>query len=166
MQNQLLFSNLFALEECARFQPNSRSWQNEIGCAPLGGLTASPMGYLLDMRSHAAMGDLRPVDSLTMQTRKGSGMAGTGGLGMGIDTVTGIRRFAEVGGIMRQETRPATAQIQIGDYSNIGSSGTTGTFKKINTGSHSRLGGLPPLPKASAPPGRASADPGGGPTAS
>lgn len=164
MQSQLLFSNLFALEECACLQPNSRSWQNENGFAPLGGLTASPMGYFLGMRSHDVMGELRPVDGLVMQP----GMAGNGGLGMGTDTLTlaGKGRLAKAGGIMRQETRPVTAQIQIGDYNNIRSSGTTGTFKKINTGSHSRLGGLPPLTKASAPPGRASADPGGGPTAS
>ena len=168
MQHTLLISNDFALEECASLQPNSCSWQNEIGCAPLGGFTASSMGYLLAMRPHATTGDLRPVDNFTMQTCKGHGMAGTGSMGMDNDSfvVPGNRRFAEAGGMMRQETRPATAQIQIGDYSNIGSSGTTGTFKKINTGSHSRLGGLPPLTKASAPPGRASADPGGGPTAS
>ena len=160
MQSQLLFSNPFALEECACLQPNSRSWQNENGFAPLGGFTASPMAYLLGMRSYAVMGGLRPVDGFSMQT----GMTGNGGPGMGTDAfaIIGKRAFAGVGGFMR----PITAHIQIGDYNNIGSSGTTGTFKKINTGSHSRLGGLPPLTKASAPPGRASADPGGGPTAS
>ncbi len=168
MQNQLLFSKLFALEECASFQPNSRSWQNEIGIAPLGGFTAFPMGYLLGMRLHDTLGDLRPVDGLCKYNCPGSGRAGHGSHGMAISTfpIVGMRSFAEAAGIMRQENRLVTAQTRIGGYNNISSYGTTGTFKKINTGSHSRLGGLPPLTKASAPPGRASADPGGGPTAS
>lgn len=164
---QLLSSNLFALEECASLQPNSRSWHNEYACAPQGGLLASLMGTLLDATMRDARGGLRPVDGATMrQARKGNGMAGTGGMRLA-DTPADVRmsQFAEATGMLRHETRPGAAQIQIGDYT-ISSFGPISTFIKINTGSHSRLGGLPPLTKASAPPGRASADPGGGPTAS
>jgi hypothetical protein len=166
---QLLSSNLFALEECASLQPNSRSWHNENACAPQGGLLAFLMGTLLDATMRDARGGLRPVDGTTMrQARKGNGMAGTGGMGLAMaDTPAGVRmsQFPDATGMMRHEARPDAAQIQISDYT-ISNFGPTGTFKKINTGSHSRLGGLPPLTKASAPPGRASADPGGGTTAS
>lgn len=164
MQTKLLSSNLIALEECASLQPNSRSWHNEKECAPQGGLMAFLMGNLLDAALRDARGELRPVDGLTMPH---AGMNGTGGMGMCIDDIptAGIYGFAEAAGIMRHETRPGMAQTGIDTYT-TGNSGTIGTFKKLNTGSHSRLGGLPPLTKASAPPGRASADPGGGPTAS
>lgn len=164
MQTKLLSSNLIALEECASLQPNSRSWHNEKECAPQGGLMAFLMGNLLDAALRDARGVLRPVDGLTMPQ---TGMNGTGGMGMCIDDIPTVRMsdLAVATGMLRHETRPGTAQIRIDNY-NTGNSGTIGTFKKINTGSHSRLGGLPPLTKASAPPGRASADPGGGPTAS
>jgi len=163
MQNQLLFSELFALQECDSLQPNSRSWHNEKGIAPQVGMLAT-MGYLLDAGLRDVMGELRPVDGPAMQP---TGMAGMSGLGMASEG--GKRRLAQMGGIMRHAVRPIAKQTQIGDYiTGISgtTSGTTGTFKKINTGSHSRLGGLPPHSKASAPPGRAGADPGGGPTAS
>ena len=166
---QLLSSNLFALVECASLQPNSRSWHNENACAPQGGLLASLMGTLLDATIRDAKGGLRPVDgTIMLQARKGNGMAGTGGIGLAMaDTPAGVRmsQFAEATGMMRHEARPGAAQTQIGDYTNSNFRNIS-TFKKINTGSHSRLGGLPPLTKASAPPGRASADPGGGTTAS
>ena len=159
MQSQLLFSELFALQECASLQPNSRSWHNEKGIAPQVGMSAT-MGYLLDAGLRDVMGELRPVDGPAMQPTAMAGICG-----LGIATELGKRRLAQMGGIMRHAVRPIAKQTQIGDYI-TGASGTTGTFKKINTGSHSRLGGLPPHSKASAPPGRAGADPGGGPTAS
>src|SRR3978361_437521 len=119
MQSQLLISNQFALEECATLQPNSRSWHNETGFAPLGGMFAAPMGYLLDATLLDATGELRPVDGFAMQhTRKGSGMAGGGGLWLGTGSVKVADkcRFAQAGGMMRQEFRPIIAQTQIGDF--------------------------------------------------
>lgn len=164
---QLLNSNLFALEECASLQPNSRSWHNENACAPQVGRSVFLMGTLLDATLRNSKGGLRPVDGIIMpQTRNGYGMLATGGMGMA-DTPA-MARVSQIGkatGMLWQEARPAAAQIQIGDHNTINFKNDS-TFKKINTGSHSRLGGLPPLTKASAPPGRASADPGGGPTAS
>lgn len=164
MQSQMLFSDLFALEPCASLQPNSRSWQNENRFAPQGGTYAAPMGYLLDAGLRDVMGELRLVDGFAMPTtRKGFGMADAGGTGSDPELlVTGGKpTFAHSGAIMR----PGLAQTLLGDAI-TGNSGTTGTFKKINTGSHSRLGGLPPLTKAAAPPGCDKADPGGGPTTS
>lgn len=170
MQPTLLISNDFALEECASLQPNSRLWQNETGFLPLGGFKASRTDSLLASRSMPeALGGLRLVDSYAVESLHVSGgPAYTGRIGtleMNPFAFDGKLGFSENGGIMPKETRPTDPEILISNYGKI-DSGTIGTLNNLMTGSHSRLGGLPPLPKASAPPGRASADPGGGPTAS
>lgn len=170
MHQHLLLCNDFAIEKCASLQPNSRLWQTETGYALNGGngFIAAPMGYLLAADSQDARGVVRPIDCSTMANFTGLvGGEPTGGNNDTLATLAsdGMLGFAEKGGMMRKE-RPAAEGMQIRVYNN-GSTGTIGYINKFNTGSHSRLGGLPPLIKAPAPPGGAmSADPGGGPTAS
>jgi hypothetical protein len=170
MQHTLLISNEFALEECARLQPNSRSWRNETGTLPVGGFTPARIDSLLASRfMRGTMGVVRLSDSPALESRYvAGGPAYTGRTGILVQNpfaFDGKLGFAVTGGIMPEETRPATLEMQISNYKN-GNSGLISTFNNLDTGSHSRPGGLPPLPDASAPPGRASADPGGGPTAS
>lgn len=167
MHQHLLLCNDFALEECASLQPNSRLWQTETGYALKGGngFSAAPMGYLLAADSQDARGVVRPIDGLTMLNNMVGGEANGGNDTLATNASDGMLGFAGKGGMMRKE-RPAIQGIRFRDYNN-GSTGTIGYFNKLNTGSHSRPGGLPPLIKAPAPPGGArSADPGGGPTAS
>ncbi len=171
MQHTLLICNDFAIEKCASLQPNSRLWQTETGTSPVSGFNASPSGYLLDSRvMRVARGVMRPIDSLAINSIQGVGdsiyTGRTGTLAMNPFAFDGKLGFAEDGGIMRKDNRPADQEIGISTYNN-GSSGTIGNLNKLHTGIHSRLGGLPPQSRASAPPGRDSADPGGGrPTAS
>lgn len=169
MHQHLLICNDFALEPCASLQPNSRLWQTETGTTPMNGtgFSASRLGYLLDAPVRDVRGVLRPIDGLVMDSSQGMGgsiyTGRTGTLATNPFAFDGKLGFAESGGIMRKQFRPTAQEIGISDYNN---GNYTGNLNKLNTGSHSRPGGLPPLSRASAPPGRDSADPGGGPTAS
>jgi hypothetical protein len=168
MQHTLLTSNEFALEECACFKPNSRLWQDETGNLLLGSFTAARLGTLLDSGFvPAAMGVLRPFDAPAMDSVRNLGgtdyTGSTGNLRGNPFGFYNMPAMAGIGGIMTAYQRPASLEIPIRNYNN---GNTIGNFNNLNYGSHSRPGGLPPLPIASAPPGRASADPGGGPTAS
>lgn len=170
MQPTLLISNDFALEECASLQPNSRSWQNETGTLPVGGLTTVRRASMLAARfMPGTMGVVRPSDSPLMaalHVEGGPAYTGrTDRLALNPFAFDGKLGFSETGGIMPEEIRPASLEMQINNTKN-GNSGPISTFNNLNTGSHSRPDGLPPLPDAAAPPGRTGADPGGGPTAS
>jgi hypothetical protein len=123
------------------------------------------MGFLFVAPSmRDTRGVMRPVDGLAMDSLQGMRRTvNTGILALDSLAFTGKLGSTGNGGIARKEIRPASPEIPISNYNN---GNTIGNFNRLNTGIHSRPGGLPPLSRASAPPGRASADPGGGTTAS